>query len=92
MVTIITTVLIATYLLFDPAKWLYKMMELTYMSWDFKLFVLGLGMGGFAIAYMSERFFFPNLARSIGKFKVWLRPKWRKKRKQYKVIQEGGRL
>lgn len=92
VITIITTLLIASYLLFDPAEWLYKLMELTYMSWDFKLFILVLGIGGFAIAYLSERLFFPKLARSIGKFKVRIRPKWRKKRKQYKIIQEGGRL
>lgn len=92
IITMVVTLLIATYMLLDPAKWLYKLMELTYMSTNFKIFILVLAAGGFICSHGSEKYLLPGLARLIGKIEVWVNPKWRKKRKVYKVIQEDLRI
>ena len=83
---------ITSYMLFDPAKWLVKLMELTYMDTPFKIFILALGLGNFALAYTSEKFVFPALAKWIGIMKVKVNPKWSKKRKAYKEILESMRI
>jgi cation-transporting ATPase 13A2 len=88
----ITALFLSTYMLTDPADWLTKLMELTYMSWDFKMFLLGLAAAGFAVMYFSEVFVFPRLARWIGVVKVKVAPRTRKKRKEYKIIAEGMRF
>jgi cation-transporting ATPase 13A2 len=74
-------------MLFDPAVWLAKFMQLTNMTPDFRVFLLVLGMGYFALAWASEKYVLPKLAKLIGKVveKVRSTPK---QRKQYKIIQE----
>jgi cation-transporting P-type ATPase 13A2 len=70
-----------------PPAWLSGIMQLTYLSWDFKLYIIGLGMVYLALAWFGEHWAFQPLARLIGKAKqsVLKQPKTRK---QYKVIQE----
>ena len=68
--------------------WLKKLMELTKMSWDFKLLLLLLGVAYLAVALAAETWVFPSAARSIGRLKLAV-TKTPKKRKEYKVIQEG---
>ncbi|KAF2263922.1 P-type ATPase-like protein [Lojkania enalia] len=92
VVTMLITLVVTTYMLFHPAQWLSELMELTYMSVSFKIFILVLGLGNFAIAYVSEKFVFSGLAKWIGILKIKLNPKWRKKRKAYKVILESMRF
>lgn len=79
-------------MLTDPASWLVELMELTYMSFDFKIFLLGLAAAGFAVMYFSEVFVFPNLAKWIGILKVKMAPRTKKKRKEYKIIAEEMRF
>lgn len=90
--TMVITLLITTYMLFDPAQWLIKLMDLTFMSTDFRFLILALGVGNFAIAYLNEKYLLPALAKGIGLAKIRINPKWRKTRKAYKEIQEGKRL
>lgn len=71
------------------AKWLYTLMELTPLSRDFKAFLLALGVGGFAVAWVCEKHLFLRLARVIGKLRERVQPGKRKKRKEYKIIAEG---
>lgn len=88
----VVALLISTYMLFDPAKWVYDLMQLTFMSLDFRVFILVLAVGGFLCSYLAERFAFPRLAKFIGTMKTRLRPKKQKQRKQYKVVQEAMRI
>ncbi|EFR01130.1 cation translocating P-type ATPase [Nannizzia gypsea CBS 118893] len=88
--TIIIILLFSSYMLFQPAKWLYKLMELTYMSPEFKSWILVLALGGFAAAWVCENHVFPQLARGIGRLNRWLRPHTKKQRRRYKVLLEGG--
>lgn len=91
--TIFVTLAITAYMLFDPAQWVMQWMELTYMDVPFKVFIMGLGLGNFALAYVSERYLFPGLAKWIGVLKVKIGgEKWRKKRKEYKLIAESMRI
>lgn len=71
----------------SPPRWLSKFMQLTYVSWDFKLFMIGLGALYLALAWTGEHWVFQPLARLFGRMKqsVFKRPK---KRKEYKLIQE----
>jgi cation-transporting ATPase 13A3/4/5 len=85
--TIITAVVVTLVMIAGPFDWLANVMKLTYLSSDFKFFIVGLGMGYLALAWMGEHWAFQPLARLIGKAKqsVLKQPK---RRKQYKVIQE----
>jgi len=91
VVTIVVALLIASYMLFDPALWLYHLMQLTRMSMGFKGWLFALAVGAFGIAYIAERQLFPELARLVGRFIRCLRPNKPKKRKQYKVLLEDLR-
>jgi cation-transporting ATPase 13A2 len=91
VVTLLVALAISSYMLFDAAPWLYELMELTWMSVGFRVFVLVLGMGSFACSYLAERQIFPRLAGLVGRARV----RWTgraKKRKAYKVILEGMRI
>ena len=92
VVTMVTTIFISSYLLLDPAHWLFILMGLTYISWDFKLFILGIAVAGFALMYISELWLFPRMARWIGDLKTRFAPKRRRKRKEYKIIAESMRM
>jgi len=90
----VVALLIATYMLFDPADWLYDLMQLTDMSERFKVFLLALAVGGFACAYLAERVLFQQLAKVVGRLAQWIRTRrggGGKVRKQYKIILEGMR-
>ena len=84
----VVALLVSSYMLFDPADWVQHLMDLTHLTMDFKAFLLLLGFVGFAVAFGAEVFVFPRFARAIGKSKAWLMPKYQKKRKEYKVIEE----
>lgn len=84
--------MISTYMLLDPADWLYDLMDLTDMPNGFKGFLLALGVGYFACAYASEQFVFPQLAKGVGEFRKKMFPKSQKKRKEYKLIMESMRF
>ena len=80
------------YMLFDPSAGLAEFMQLTYLSVTFKLFIIVLATGGFAVAYVSERSIFIWLARIIGNVYAQLRPSHKKKRKEYKLLLEKMRI
>lgn len=92
VITMVVAVGVSAYMLFDPAPWLVDLMELTWMSTSFRIFVLVLATGGFACSYAAERMLFPPLAKWIGKANAWLRPSHKKKRKEYKLIMESMRI
>jgi cation-transporting P-type ATPase 13A2 len=74
-------------LVLGPVKWVSRLMQLTYISWDFKLVVIGLGALYFVLAYIGEHYVFQRVARIIGRATTAVTKKT-KKRKEYKLIQE----
>ncbi|KAI1809165.1 hypothetical protein GGS20DRAFT_343323 [Poronia punctata] len=90
MTTIILAFAIALYMVFTPAHWLRKLMQLTRISSSFKVTLLLLGIVYLLLAWMFESFVFQRLARAIGQAKHRL-TKTAKKRKEYKVINERMR-
>lgn len=92
VITIVATVLFSMYLLLDPAEGLAEFMQLTYLSLDFKGFMLFIAAVGFACAYVAERRGFPWLAKAVGKVHDWAWPHRRKKRKEYKLLSERMRI
>jgi cation-transporting ATPase 13A2 len=91
VVTIVGATLFSTYMLFDPSAWLSDFMQLTDMTWDFKTFILVLGVGYISLAWTTENYAFPRLAKWLGmaKEKVF---KQKKTRKTYKIVAEEMRM
>lgn len=87
LMTIAATLLMTLYLVLGPVHWLKKGMQLTKISWDFKLFLITLGLIYLGLAWTGEHHLFQRLARVIGTLKQAVTGK-RKQRKQYKVIKE----
>lgn len=85
--TIAVTLVITLYMVLGPAHWLRKGMQLTWTSWDFKLFIITLGLVYLGVAWTGEHRLFQGLSRVIGKLKQ-ATTGIRKTRKQYKVIRE----
>ena len=88
--TIGLTTFVSLYMTLGPAHWLEHLMQLTYMSWDFKGLLIGLGVVYLALGFVSEHWIFPRLARLVGQAKLLVTKK-AKKRKEYKVIEESMR-
>lgn len=66
-------------------------MQFTRISWDFKLFLIALGITYFLIAWIGEDYVFPKIARLIGYARQSF-GKTSKRRKEYKLIQERIRI
>jgi cation-transporting ATPase 13A2 len=92
VITMVVALLLSTYMLFDPADWLFDLMDLTDMPNAFKGFLLALGIGYFACAYTSEQLVFPQRATLVGETRKRMFPKSQKKRKEYKIIMESMRF
>lgn len=92
IVTMVTTLLISAYLLFDPGKWLRDFMDLTLIPVDFKWFTLALAVGGFLVGWISEKYVFLLTARQLGMLHDRIWPQRRKVRKQYKRLLEDMRI
>ncbi|KAH8821701.1 P-type ATPase-like protein [Xylogone sp. PMI_703] len=90
VVTIVVAFLFSTYMLFDPSPGVASFMQLTAMTWDFKVFIFILGLGYLSVAWTSEHYVFPGLARFAGRLKTVL-ARSPKRRKTYKVIAEDVR-
>lgn len=90
VVTIVVALLFSTYMLFDPSKWVAQFMQLTWMSPDFRSFILVLGIGYIAISWTSEQYLLPRFAKYIGMLKTSITRK-PKQRKQYKLVLEEMR-
>ncbi|KAK5257439.1 hypothetical protein LTR16_000659 [Cryomyces antarcticus] len=91
VITMVVALGISLYMLFDPADWLYRLMDLTPLTMHFRVFILALAAAGFAAAFLAERLLFLRLARWIGRAKERFGGQ-RKRRKEYKVVLEGMRF
>jgi len=78
-------------MLYDPAEWLSRFIQLTKLSRKFRIFMLILSLGGFGCAWLAERRFFPWLAAVIAQTHRFVLPEHRKKRKAYKLLLEKMR-
>lgn len=87
VITIVVSYLFSTYMVFDPSQWIASFMQLTAMEGDFKIYILILGLGYLGLAWSSEHYFFPRVARYAGWLKTAI-TKSPKKRKLYKVVAE----
>lgn len=87
MTTILLALAIVMYMVFAPAHWLRKLMQLTRISPSFKVTLLVLGGAYLALAWIGENYVFQPLARAIGNAKHSL-TKTAKTRKEYKMIRE----
>ncbi|KAI9887777.1 MAG: hypothetical protein M1823_000418 [Watsoniomyces obsoletus] len=74
VVTLVVALLVSLYLLLDPAAWVQRLMQLTYLSPEFKIFLLLLALGGFACSWLAEKYLLPILAKLIGRAKDRSRP------------------
>ncbi|KAK1237514.1 hypothetical protein MKX08_003139, partial [Trichoderma sp. CBMAI-0020] len=89
--TIMLSLAVTGYMIASPAFWLYDMMQLSQMSWDYKSFLVLLGLGYFALAWIYDNFISLRLARFLGAANEWCTGR-AKTRKQYKLIKEAMKL
>ncbi|EGS20971.1 cation-transporting ATPase-like protein [Thermochaetoides thermophila DSM 1495] len=82
-VTLIATLL----MLLVPPYWLFEFMQLTWMSWTFKITLIAFGFVYFLIAWTGEHYLFLWLARFLGRMRQRLF-KQPKQRKLYKIVKE----
>lgn len=88
IVTTTVALLLTVHMVLGPAEPVKKLMQLTKTQWDFQLFMVALGVVYVTVALLSEVFLFPWLSRALGNMRRFA-CKTAKKRKDYKVIQEG---
>lgn len=84
---VVVTFLVSMYMLLSPAHWVRHTMQLTKMSWDYKLFLFMLGFAYLMSAWIFERHLSQHLAKQLGKWKEKITGK-SKQRKAYKVIED----
>lgn len=89
---IIVNILISGYMLFRPSDWVSEVMQLTFMSDVFKLWLLALAFGIFVLSWTAEKNIFIRVAQILGHARARLQPHYRKKRRMYKVLLEALRL
>ncbi|KAM3482655.1 hypothetical protein MY5147_000001 [Beauveria neobassiana] len=88
--TVLLTLAITLFMIAGSSTWLNKLMELTKMSWEYRLFLVGLGLLYLGVAWVFERHAATPLSRFFGKIKI-AATGHRKQGKQYKEIREGLR-
>lgn len=87
MITVFGALLVTVYMITEPAHWVKKLMQLTRMSWDYKLFLATLGVIYIALAWGYDKYVATRLARALGHAQQRVTGKT-KKRKEYKLIRE----
>lgn len=86
--TIAATLAVSLYMVLgSPEGGLQGAMQLTWVSWDFRLFLVALGLLYLALAWAGEHYLFQRVAKGVGAVR-WRVSGGRKKRKEYKVIRE----
>ena len=86
LLSIVVSLLCSCYMLFGPSGWVTRVMQLTFLSRGFASWLLALAIGSFLFAWLAERTFYPFLAKILGDAYIYLRPAYRKQRRQYKVL------
>lgn len=87
IVTVLMSLAITVFMIAGSSKWLNKLMELTKMSWDYKLFLVGLGCLYLGVAWTFEKYAAAPMSKFFGQVKIAATGK-QKQRKQYKQIQD----
>ncbi|KAH8174244.1 p5-type ATPase cation transporter domain-containing protein [Sarocladium implicatum] len=90
MVTVALTLLISTYMLLNTTHWVRHTMQLTKMSWDYKLFLMVLSIFYLVVTWVFERHVSKQLAKWLGLWKERATGRT-KQRKAYKVIDDEMR-
>ncbi|KAJ6784857.1 hypothetical protein PWT90_00877 [Aphanocladium album] len=87
IVTVLMSLGITLFMVIGSSEWLNKLMELTKMSWNYKLFLVGLGCLYLGVAWTFEKYAAAPLAKFMGQAKISATRK-QKQRKQYKEIRD----
>lgn len=89
-VTIASAILITFYLTILPGAWVTRTMQLTSMSWHYKMFLVLLGVAYLIISLLFERYLAKVFGKHLGRWKERVTGK-RKQRKAYKAIEDEMR-
>ncbi|KAI9037383.1 putative P-type ATPase [Aspergillus affinis] len=88
MCVIAVDLIVSCYMLFKPSEWVSRIMQLTFLSDQFALWLLVLAVGAFSFSWVAECLLFPRLARALRRMYTFLRPHHQKQRRQYKLLLE----
>jgi cation-transporting ATPase 13A3/4/5 len=92
LVTIGIDLALSIFMMTGSSKVFTRVMQLTRMSTEYKIFLVFLALCSLVISWIGEKRLFPYLARVLGRGFLRLRPNRQKKRRQYKVVQEEMRM
>ncbi|KAF4585430.1 P-type ATPase [Ophiocordyceps camponoti-floridani] len=87
ILTIALALVATTYMVMVPAHWLRRVMELTPMSWHYRLFLVSLGVSFLTLSWAYEVYAALPLARWLGTVVRNVAGK-KKRHKRYKVIRD----
>ncbi|OAQ96307.1 hypothetical protein LLEC1_00157 [Akanthomyces lecanii] len=85
--TVLISLAITVFMIVGSSQGLSKLMELTKMSWEYKLFLVGLGCLYLGLAWIFQRYAAAALSKFLGQVKIAATGK-PKQRKQYKQIRD----
>jgi cation-transporting P-type ATPase 13A2 len=92
MATIVIAVLVTTVAILLPPAWLASVLQLTYMSVSFAFLLIVIGLGNFALSWISEKFVFVQIRNVLNRILSWRRKKhWNgnSKLRRYQIVEEG---
>lgn len=87
MAMVVVTLAITIYMVLGPTHSIKHWMQITNISWSFKLTILGMGCIYLLLAWIGENYLFQPLARWLGKAKLAI-TQLPKQKKEYKIIAE----
>lgn len=86
--TVAVSLLVTLYMILHPAHWLKDTMELTHMDFDYRVFLIGLGLFYLGAAWAFHKYISAAMAKVLGRLMLAV-TKGKKQRKEYKTIREG---
>ncbi|KAE8147364.1 putative P-type ATPase [Aspergillus avenaceus] len=92
ILVVLVDLTISCYMLFKPSRWVTQVMQLTFISTGFALWLFALAIGSFALSWIAERSLFPRLAQILGRAFMFFGSGHGKQRRQYKVLLDKMRM
>ncbi|ORY74114.1 HAD ATPase, P-type, family IC [Protomyces lactucae-debilis] len=88
ILTIILTLALTTFITVSPTHWFHKVLQLTKMSTQFSLFLIGLALVHYLLASLGETYVFARAVQVLSRMTNRLSKSAGKKRKTWKIVSE----
>lgn len=92
MATIVLVTIFTTYVTLYPSAWIASVLQLTYLTWSFKVVILGLAALDIFLSWIGETFVFVQIVKAFAGMKKRALGGNGKKRKLFKTVLEDMRF